>query len=214
MNDLVVGIFIAALVHGVMFFSFGEDVSKPEFSVNAALSSIEVVLASSHNFAGKNYTVSEDDSKIYESDATTKVLTAEDVFFEPSKTLKKEICLDALSRKKDDIQKPKAVLCEDVNLRQGAEFLQKPCIISNPSPVYPGRARRKGIEGVVMLRAVVSADGKCKQVAVLESSGYIFLDKAAEKAVLQWFFKPAVIDGEYAESYIDIPVIFKLEKRK
>ena len=48
---------------------------------------------------------------------------------------------------------------------------------------YPSRARRLGIEGRVLLRVRIAADGSPERVLVLESSGHGSLDRAARAAV-------------------------------
>ena len=83
----------------------------------------------------------------------------------------------------------------------------------NPPPHYPRIARRLGYEGLVVLRAHVSAEGQCLGVEVAESSGYPVLDRAAAEAVKQWSFHPARAGGEPRESHVDVPIRFRLTDR-
>lgn len=82
--------------------------------------------------------------------------------------------------------------------------------LQNPSPVYPSAARRKGIEGKVMLEVKVSAEGTARNVAIAMSSGSTFLDEAAREAVLRWHFQPARLGKETIEAKVIVPVEFKL----
>lgn len=68
------------------------------------------------------------------------------------------------------------------------------------APVYPARAIAQEIEGYVVVRFDITADGLVTNVAVVESSNNIF-DKAAIKAAGKFKFKPRVVDGVALESY-------------
>jgi protein TonB len=80
----------------------------------------------------------------------------------------------------------------------------------NPKPVYPAYARRRGIEGRVVLGVEVTAEGNASAVAVVESSGHDSLDAAALKVVRQWRFDPAVRDGGVVPSRVQVPILFRL----
>jgi protein TonB len=81
---------------------------------------------------------------------------------------------------------------------------------ANRPPRYPRVARRLGYEGQVVLRARISAQGQCVSVAVVSSSGYPVLDRAAADAVRQWSFRPATLDGRPQASRLMIPIRFRL----
>lgn len=82
----------------------------------------------------------------------------------------------------------------------------------NPPPKYPRLAKRRGIEGVVILEALISTYGKVKTLHVFKSSGHSILDKAALNAVQYWKFSPGMINGRAKEMLIRVPVRFKLSK--
>jgi protein TonB len=48
---------------------------------------------------------------------------------------------------------------------------------------YPSSARLNGLEGRVILKAVIRADGHLAEVVVVKSSGHAVLDAAAVEAV-------------------------------
>ncbi len=83
--------------------------------------------------------------------------------------------------------------------------------LNNPPPPYPLVARRRGIGGVVLLRAEVSPEGRCLQAKVAKSSGFGPLDDAALEAVKKWRFVPAKRGGQAVSAWVEIPVNFKLE---
>jgi protein TonB len=95
----------------------------------------------------------------------------------------------------------------------GAVTEARPEYLKNPAPVYPRIARRNGWEGVVVLVAVVGADGRPISIVVERSSGHQILDESARKAVLGWRFSPASIGSLAVESSVRFPVRFELTRR-
>jgi len=83
--------------------------------------------------------------------------------------------------------------------------------LNNPRPAYPMAARRRGDQGTVMIRVVVTADGFAANVHVGKSSGHPSLDEAALTAVKSWRFVPARQGGQAIESPYVVPVVFKLD---
>ena len=63
-----------------------------------------------------------------------------------------------------------------------------------PNPEYSEKARRKKIQGVVVVEMIVTADGTVRDVKVVKSLEES-LDKQAIAAVSTWRFKPATKDG-------------------
>src|SRR5262249_19530402 len=59
-----------------------------------------------------------------------------------------------------------------------------PEVITKVNPVYPDLAREAGVDGTVMVQALVGKDGKVKDTKVTKSIA--MLDAAAEAAVKQW----------------------------
>ena len=60
-----------------------------------------------------------------------------------------------------------------------------------PKPKYPAIARRRGVEGSVILEIFVANDGRVTQAMVIESSGSSALDRAALKTIKTWRFPPS-----------------------
>jgi protein TonB len=83
--------------------------------------------------------------------------------------------------------------------------------LSNPPPQYPQAARRAGEQGTVMLRVLVKRDGLPARVEVEKSSGSSQLDAAARDTVWGWRFVPAREGDDPVESWVLVPVVFRLE---
>lgn len=83
--------------------------------------------------------------------------------------------------------------------------------LNNPPPAYPLAARRRGMEGRVMVRAEVLADGTCSRVELKQGSGYEPLDQAALEAVRKWRFIPAKKGSQAVTAWVEVPITFKLE---
>jgi protein TonB len=83
--------------------------------------------------------------------------------------------------------------------------------LGNPPPRYPLIARRNGVEGTVLIRVVVSKDGRAAHVQLDKSSGSSALDNAALEAVKGWKFAPARRGQEAVEQPVVVPIVFKLE---
>jgi protein TonB len=67
--------------------------------------------------------------------------------------------------------------------------------VYTPAPAYPSEARRRNIEGSVLVELVIASDGSCAVGRVVESSGFTPLDDAVQKTVSYWKYKPASADG-------------------
>lgn len=83
--------------------------------------------------------------------------------------------------------------------------------LRNPAPRYPLAARRAAEQGTVTLRVLVSIDGLASRVAVEKSSGSPHLDAAALEAVKAWRFTPARRGVDAVESWMLVPIVFRLE---
>uniref|UniRef100_A0A7C6EA94 Energy transducer TonB n=1 Tax=candidate division WOR-3 bacterium TaxID=2052148 RepID=A0A7C6EA94_UNCW3 len=79
-----------------------------------------------------------------------------------------------------------------------------------PQPPYPEVARLAGIEGQVVVEALVDVDGKIIDARVLKSSGNQALDEAAIRAARDARFTPAKQRDMLVRVWISIPFQFKL----
>jgi len=82
-------------------------------------------------------------------------------------------------------------------------------ILSKPTPVYTQEARNLRIEGEVLLEVVLEASGNLRVTRVVRGLGH-GLDDNAVKAAQQIHFKPALRDGQPADSTVVLHIIFQL----
>jgi protein TonB len=58
---------------------------------------------------------------------------------------------------------------------------------------------------------LVNRHGRPQKIEINRSSGYEALDQAAQKAVEKWRFHPASAGDTKLESWVRIPIVFRLE---
>ena len=93
-------------------------------------------------------------------------------------------------------------------LRVGGD-VKAPVLSSRTEPQYPEAARKARMEGVVILEAIITADGNVEDVRVLKSVNPL-LDASAVRAVQQWKYKPATLNGRAVRVYLTVTVTFRL----
>jgi periplasmic protein TonB len=81
-------------------------------------------------------------------------------------------------------------------------------LIDRVQPDYPPLARQVRVQGLVVLRAMISRDGAIEDLQVL--SGHPMLVKAAVEAVRQWRYRPYELNGEPVEVETEVKVNFVL----
>jgi protein TonB len=86
-----------------------------------------------------------------------------------------------------------------------------PGFLVQPPPPYPEDLRLQGIEGSVVLRVHVDADGLPQSVSIDRSSGYAQFDHSAVTTVQQHYrFRPAQEDGRSVAADVRFAVPFHL----
>lgn len=88
----------------------------------------------------------------------------------------------------------------------------RPYQLENLKPVYPAAARRRGMQGVVLLSVSVSSAGYVEKIDILNTSGFRVLDRSAVKSVGNWRFIPARLGEKEVASKIEIPIRFILNE--
>jgi periplasmic protein TonB len=81
-------------------------------------------------------------------------------------------------------------------------------LIYRVQPQYPPLARQARVQGVVVLRAMISREGKIEHLQVI--SGPALLMKSAMDAVLQWRYRPYSLNNEPVEVETQVTVNFTL----
>jgi TonB family protein len=116
---------------------------------------------------------------------------------------------------------PSAGLFTDESSTVSARSVVSPIVSSLPadsssellysaSPEYPEAAVAVGLEGSVMLKAIIGADGSVKRPELI--SGDPILAQAAIRTVLNWRYRPASVNGHPVESQTQIVFRFSLAK--
>lgn len=149
---------------------------------------------------------------VVNEDAARKIEPVEPVVVE-----KNEAAVVAESKPAEPQQSAKATETTDkpANEKVAAEPVIEPpsfgaAYLNNPAPAYPMQARRMGEQGKVLLKVLVSQDGKAETVRVDTSSGHQKLDQAAIDAVKKWSFVPAKRSNQPISAYVLVPVNFTL----
>lgn len=78
-------------------------------------------------------------------------------------------------------------------------------------PNYPRMAKRKGMEGTVLLEVWLDENGDQTNLSLLKSSGFDLLDDAAIEAVKKWQFNGHKENGVALAHRVRIPVRFNLD---
>ena len=85
-----------------------------------------------------------------------------------------------------------------------------PRFVQRIVPRYPELARRRGREGVVLLRLVIGSGGELRDARVVEGGGHGF-DEAALAAVRASVYAPAMRGGQGVECAALLPIRFALK---
>jgi TonB family protein len=78
-------------------------------------------------------------------------------------------------------------------------------------PAYPEGAKISGVEGDVVMQALISKEGTVMRVHVTEGDSR--LRSAAEEAVYKWRYRPYVLNGRPVEVATTVRVNFNLDRR-
>jgi protein TonB len=85
---------------------------------------------------------------------------------------------------------------------------QQKRLVTSIAPEYPEVARLAGIEGDVTLRIFVGQDGTVRGITPL--SGPPILARAAMRALEQWRYAPALVDGDPVDVVTTVTLAFRL----
>jgi len=79
-------------------------------------------------------------------------------------------------------------------------------LVFRKEPQYPTAARQMNVKGQVTVEATIGPDGRVTAVKII--TGHPLLAQAAKQAVLQWRYKPALLDGQPVETASQISLNF------
>jgi protein TonB len=83
-------------------------------------------------------------------------------------------------------------------------------LIKQPKPIYPPLAKAARVQGTVKFQATISKEGTIENLQLL--SGPPLLVQAAQQAVVQWQYKPTMLNDSPVEVITTIDVIFTLSQ--
>jgi TonB family protein len=90
-------------------------------------------------------------------------------------------------------------------------LVQAARLIKMAKPVYPRNLEKQGIEGTVILRAVIGTGGKILSLEPSNGADPAFV-KSAMDAVGQWRYQPTLLNGVPVEVATSITISFRLGK--
>jgi protein TonB len=103
------------------------------------------------------------------------------------------------------VNAPPAAAKKQAPTTMGGRIVQA-SLVTRKEPEYPKLARQMGVRGVVELTATIGQDGRVKSVKV--DKGHPLLQKAATDAVMQWVYKPTMLNGVAVQSDTKISLNF------
>ncbi len=85
-----------------------------------------------------------------------------------------------------------------------------PIPLHRARPVYPFKARRKGIAGKVTVRFLVTATGMVDKASIIEAVPEKIFDQSVLDCIAKWRFKPGIFQGDPVATWVVLPISFKL----
>lgn len=89
--------------------------------------------------------------------------------------------------------------------------VQHPRKINAPPPLYTEVARREGLQGIVILQALINEQGVVEEVEVIKGLP-LGLTETAIEALKKWTFEPATLDGKPVAVFYNLTFNFRLQK--
>lgn len=91
------------------------------------------------------------------------------------------------------------------------KMIEKVTFSARPSPIkYPRSAKRRNLEGLVLVEVWLNKLGQQTQQLIVTSSGHEVLDAAALKAIREWQFSRQQSNGQAIAYRIQVPINFEL----
>jgi TonB family protein len=88
--------------------------------------------------------------------------------------------------------------------------VSQPVPIYQPLPAYTEEARKNRTEGVVVLQAIIRANGTVDSFRVVKGLGYGLEESAINTIATKWKFKPGTLRGVPVDVQANIEVTFRL----
>ncbi|KPA19668.1 TonB family protein [Candidatus Magnetomorum sp. HK-1] len=100
----------------------------------------------------------------------------------------------------------------DLNGIFGVHELDNPLtpLIKIP-PMYPIRAKRRGIQGWVKVKFLVNTEGKIEKLDILEAHPKNMFEKSVLNCVSKWSFRPGTVEGIPVKTWAETIIRFEME---
>ena len=86
-----------------------------------------------------------------------------------------------------------------------------PMITARVPPPYPYYARRRGIQGTVMVRLLVGKDGKVHKSEIVKAKPAGVFEDTVLRTVGRWSFSPALKKGRPITAWVETSIKFELK---
>jgi len=195
-NSRTLSFAAALLLHAVIAgFAF---MPSSATLVSAQTIQVSFVAISGAQKFSDNFSQQKKSANLLQKDATQK--------FSSQKSENKSEAKSASKQETSGIESPNATATKSAQ----SEPVFNAAYLNNPAPSYPTGAKRKGVEGKVLISVLVKTDGTAAIAKVQKSSGSNDLDEAALEAVKDWKFIPARRSGQIVEASVIVPVEFRI----
>ena len=89
-----------------------------------------------------------------------------------------------------------SALPEATRITEAARSFVPAQVVERSAPSYPGRELRQGNEGWVLVNYCIDEAGKPQNLSIADSTGNSGFERAALRAVRDWQYEPAKLDGK------------------
>ena len=129
----------------------------------------------------------------------------------PTTTMDTKTALKSTKAPSNQANKTAATAVDNAGT-QALQLVSKPTFVTRPGAVnYPKLAKRRGIEGQVLIEVWIDIEGQQLKQKLIKSSGAQILDNAAIAAIKKWHFSSHIVNGKAIAHRVQIPVRFKLD---
>jgi protein TonB len=87
--------------------------------------------------------------------------------------------------------------------------MERPALLSGPQPVYPREALAAKVEGMMLVKCVITTAGTLRSCRILK--GLPYMERPVLDALAQYRYKPVVFQGRPINLEYVIPLKFKLQ---
>ena len=95
------------------------------------------------------------------------------------------------------------VWAESDNLARHLATIEEPIPIKRINPKYPLNAAKQGRSGWARFSFIIEADGSVSNIVKIDSSGSRDFERESIKAIKQWKYEPAIMDGKLIQRCVN-----------